>query len=121
MPDPRNKDVLLYVNGDFVPRNRATVSVFDSGFISGDGVWEGLRLVNGKLFALDEHMDRLFEGARHIGLEIGMSRHDLVELIWSTLRNNSMRDGVHIRVMVTRGIRSTANKTRGLSLAIRPS
>ncbi len=72
--DARNDKVLVYVNGAFVPRDKARVSVFDSGFALGDGVWEGLRLVKGRLISLDAHMDRLFEGARSIELDIGLSR-----------------------------------------------
>jgi len=108
--DPRNDDVLVYLNGDFVPKDQATVSVLDSGFISGDGVWEGLRLVNGKLVAIDEQIERLFEAARTVEIDLGMSRDDVMELVWSTLRKNDMQDGVHIRLMVTRGKRSSPNQ-----------
>lgn len=109
-PDPRNDHLLVFVNGDFVPKEKATVSIFDSGFIVGDGVWEGLRLVNGKLIAIDEHMERLFTGAKSIDLDIGLSREQVKELVWSTLRKNEMQDGVHIRLMITRGTKSTANQ-----------
>lgn len=108
--DPRNDNLLVYVCGDFVPKDQATVSIFDSGFIVGDGVWEGLRLVKGKLIAVDEHMERLFTGAKSIDLNIGLSRDEVKELVWSTLRQNRMQDGVHIRLMVTRGRKSTANQ-----------
>jgi len=108
--DPRNDDVLVYVDGEFVPRNRAVVSVFDSGFVLGDGVWEGLRLVNGTLVALEEHMERLYEGASAIALDIGMPREALVAAIRSTLERNGMVDGAHIRVMVTRGRKKTPNQ-----------
>ena len=108
--DPRNDAVMVYVNGAFVPRHLATVSVFDSGFIAGDGVWEGLRLVNGKLIALEEHMERLFSGAKSIDLDIGVSGEEMAELIQLTLRTNGMEDGVHIRLMVTRGKKSTPNQ-----------
>ena len=108
--DPRNDDVLVYVDGEFVPRNRAVVSVFDSGFVLGDGVWEGLRLVNGTLIALEEHMERLYEGASAIALDIGMPREALVAAIRSTLDRNGMVDGAHIRVMVTRGRKKTPNQ-----------
>jgi len=74
LADARNDQVLVYVNGAFVPRNEASVSVFDSGFVLGDGVWEGLRLVKGRLISLDAHLDRLFEGARSIDLDIGLDR-----------------------------------------------
>lgn len=88
--DPRNDAVLVYVNGAFVPRNEATVSIFDSGFVLGDGVWEGLRLMRGKIISLDAHMDRLFEGARSIALDIGMSREQVVAAVWQTLQRNAM-------------------------------
>lgn len=105
--DPRNENVLVSVNGELKPRDEATVSVFDSGFILGDGVWEGLRLHDGGIPFLDRHLDRLFEGAKAIDMDIGLSREVLVERILETLRANAMRDGVHIRLMVTRGIKAT--------------
>lgn len=108
--DPRNNAVLIYVNGAFFPRNEASVSVFDAGFVLGDGVWEGLRLVNGKIISLDEHMDRLFEGAGAIQIDIGMTRAELVAAIRLTLARNDMQDGAHIRLMVTRGRKSTPNQ-----------
>lgn len=110
VPDPRNDSVLVYVNGDFVPRNEARISIFDSGFVLGDGVWEGLRLIDGKLVSLQRHLDRLYEGARSIALEIGLTRDQLVAAIRTTLSRNAMTDGVHIRLMVTRGVRSTPNQ-----------
>lgn len=107
VPDPRNEDVLVYVNGELVPRSRATVSVFDSGFILGDGVWEGMRLHHGRIAFLDRHLDRLFEGARTIDLDIGRTREELVEALEETIRRNDMHDGVHLRLMVTRGLKRT--------------
>ncbi len=109
-PDPRNALVRIYVNGDFVPRDQARVSVFDSGFVLGDGVWEGLRLVQGRLICLDAHLDRLFEGARAIDLDIGLTREGVAQAIRDTLAMNGMDDGVHVRLMVTRGPRSTPNQ-----------
>lgn len=108
--DPRNEGVLVYVNGEFFPRDQASVSVFDSGFVLGDGVWEGLRLVQGHLISLDEHLDRLYEGARSIALDIGLTRAQLVDAIRSTLARNQMHDGAHIRLMVTRGRKKTPNQ-----------
>src|SRR6266700_2329096 len=108
--DPRNDNVLVYVDGQFVPRNQAVVSVFDSGFVLGDGIWEGLRLVNGRLVALDQHMDRLFEGASAIALNVGMTRAELVAAILATLEHNGMIDGAHVRLMVTRGKKKTPNQ-----------
>ena len=108
--DPRNDSVLLYVNGEFVPRDLAFVSVFDAGFALGDGVWEGLRLVNGKLICLEEHLDRLYEGAGAIRIDIGHTRDEMKQLLAATLEKNGMRDGAHIRLMVTRGRKSTVNQ-----------
>jgi branched-chain amino acid aminotransferase len=106
--DPRNADVLIYVNGDLVPRAQATVSVFDAGFVLGDGVWEGLRVHGGRVAFLDQHLDRLYEGAAAIMLDIGRSREELTADIYRTLEANDMNgDGVHIRLMVTRGPKST--------------
>ena len=108
--DPRNAGVLLYVNGKFVPRDRAVVSVFDAGFVLGDGVWEGLRLVRGRLLSEREHMDRLFQGANAIAMDLGMTREEVVAAIRATLDRNGMTDGVHVRLMVTRGRKTTPNQ-----------
>jgi branched-chain amino acid aminotransferase len=105
--DPRNASILIYINGALLPRAQASVSVFDSGFVLGDGVWEGLRVVDGHPLFLDAHLDRLFEGAKAIALDIGMDRTELTAAIHDTLRGNDMQDGVHIRLMVTRGIKRT--------------
>jgi branched-chain amino acid aminotransferase len=105
--DPRNERILVWVNGELVPRERAVVSVFDAGFVLGDGVWEGLRVRAGHPAFVERHLDRLFEGARAIMLDVGLSRGELVEAIYATLRANEMTDGVHVRLMVTRGIKRT--------------
>jgi branched-chain amino acid aminotransferase len=105
--DPRNESVLIYLNGDYKARAEAMVSVFDSGFVLGDGVWEGLRVVAGHPAFLDQHLDRLYEGAKAIMLDVGMSRDELTRAIYATLARNRMHDGVHIRLMVTRGIKRT--------------
>jgi len=105
--DPRNAEVLVWVNGDLVPRDRAVVSVFDSGFVLGDGVWEGLRVSGGHPAFLDRHLDRLQEGARAILLDPGLTRAEITDAIYATLRANDMSDGVHVRLMVTRGLKST--------------
>jgi branched-chain amino acid aminotransferase len=110
LADARNEQVLVYVNGEFVARDEARVSVFDSGFALGDGVWEGLRLVKGKLISLDAHMDRLFEGARAIDLDIGLTRQGVIKAVQDTLDRNGMTDGAHIRLMVTRGLKKTPNQ-----------
>lgn len=110
LQDPRNDNVQVYVNGEFVHRDYATVSVFDSGYVCGDGVWEGLRLVNGKLVALQSHLDRLFAGAAAIQLEIGHSREEITAIMYKTLEVNGMTDGAHLRLMITRGRKRTPNQ-----------
>ncbi|MEO7244514.1 MAG: aminotransferase class IV [Rubrivivax sp.] len=109
--DPRNAQVKVWLNGALVPRDEARVSVFDSGFVLGDGVWEGLRLVRGRLIHLEAHLDRLFDGARSIALDIGLTRAQLVDALRATLDANAMHDdGVHLRLMVTRGVKRTPNQ-----------
>ena len=105
--DPRNQRVLVWVNGELVPRDRAVVSVFDAGFVLGDGVWEGLRVRAGHPAFLERHLDRLWQGARAIMLDVGRSRRELTEAIYATLKANGMIDGVHVRLMVTRGTKRT--------------
>ncbi len=105
--DPRNDEILIWVNGELKPRAEAVVSVFDSGFVLGDGVWEGIRVARGHPAFLERHLDRLFEGAKAIMLDVGMSRDALTAAIYDTIRGNDMSDGVHIRLMVTRGVKST--------------
>ena len=108
--DPRNDAVQIYLNGELVPRAQAKVSVFDGGFVVGDGVWEGLRLHRGKLLFLEQHLERLYWGARQIALDIGLSPAELTEAISRTLRANQMTHGAHLRVMVTRGPKSAPNQ-----------
>jgi branched-chain amino acid aminotransferase len=105
--DPRNESILINVNGKLVPRGQAMVSVFDSGFMLGDGVWEGLRVHSGKFAFLDRHLDRLFESAKAIAMDVGLTRADLTERLYDTLDANGMQEGGHVRLMVTRGVRST--------------
>jgi branched-chain amino acid aminotransferase len=104
--DQRNNSVLLSVNGQLVTRDKAVVSVFDSGFMLGDGVWEGMRLYDGVWSFLEEHINRLFEGALALDLDIGMSKQDLIDEIERTRLANEMHTDVHLRLMVTRGIKS---------------
>lgn len=105
--DPRNASILISINGRLVPRPEAVVSVFDSGFILGDGVWEGLRLTDGGIPFLDSHMERLYEGARAIYMDIGLTPGEMKARVFACLAANAMRDGVHIRLMVTRGVKRT--------------
>jgi branched-chain amino acid aminotransferase len=109
-PDPRNEQALIYLNGALVRRAEARVSLFDAGFLVGDGIWEGLRVHKGALLFLGEHLDRLYWGARAIRLDIGMDRATLEGELRRTLAANDMRDGVHIRLMVTRGEKSAPNQ-----------
>jgi branched-chain amino acid aminotransferase len=106
VPDPRNDAILINVNGDLVARAEARVSVFDSGFMLGDGVWEGIRVHQGRMAFLDQHLDRLWEGAKAIAMDVGISRDELERRLYDTIDANGM-DSCHIRLMVTRGIRST--------------
>ncbi|MEC7936213.1 MAG: aminotransferase class IV [Candidatus Neomarinimicrobiota bacterium] len=105
--DSRNDTILIYINGDIISRSDAKVSVFDSGFLLGDGVWEGIRLHNGQLVFLTEHMDRLYAGANAIGMDIGMSSEELTNKIMETIEANQMYSDVHLRLIVSRGLKST--------------
>ncbi len=105
--DPRNAEIRIWINGALKPRAEAKVSVFDSGFVLGDGVWEGLRVAGGHPLFLDAHLDRLYEGAKAIALDIGLGRAQLVDALYATLTANGMHDGVHLRLMVTRGPKRT--------------
>ncbi|MBT4566308.1 MAG: D-amino acid aminotransferase [Marinovum sp.] len=104
--DSRNENVLIYVDGQIVPKAEAKVSVFDSGFMLGDGVWEGLRLYNGRWAFIDEHLDRLFAAAKAIDLSIGLSCEQIKEALLETQKANNMVSDAHARVMITRGIKS---------------
>jgi branched-chain amino acid aminotransferase len=110
LPDPRNETVLVHVNGELVPRAEATVSVFDSAFLVGDGVWEGLRLHDGGFPHLDLHLDRLFATAAAVGLDIGKTRQELVEILEEVVRENAMTTDVHLRLMVSRGTKKTPSQ-----------
>ena len=104
--DARNEDILIYVNGEIVPRAEAKVSVYDSGFMLGDGIWEGLRLYNGKWAFLDEHMDRLFEAALALDLNFGMGRAGVAAALEATRTANNMQQDTHARLMITRGVKT---------------
>lgn len=104
--DPRNKDLLIYINGELVHRDEAKVSVYDSGFMMGDGMWEGMRLYNGKWAFFEEHMDRLFESCKAVSLDIGMDRNQIAEAMEMTAKANGMTTDAHCRLMVTRGVKA---------------
>ena len=104
--DPRNRDIKIYVNGEIVHRDQAVVSVYDSGFMLGDGMWEGMRLYNGRWAFFDEHMDRFFSSCKAVSLEVGMDRAGILEALNRTARANAMHHDVHCRLMLTRGVKT---------------
>lgn len=105
--DERNENVLININGDLVPRGEATISVFDSGFILGDGVWEGLRVHGGVIVFLGRHLKRLYEGAKALDIGMALSPEELAARLYETIDANNMEEGGHIRLMVTRGVKAT--------------
>src|SRR5580698_1813341 len=105
--DPRNDDAFISINGELLRRPDAKVSVFDSGFVLGDGVWEGLRLHDGRIAFLDKHLDRLWNGAKMLCFDIGLTREQLSKRLFEVIETNHMTDGVHIRLMVTRGVKQS--------------
>jgi branched-chain amino acid aminotransferase len=117
LADERNASVVVYINGEFYPRDEAKISVFDSGFLVGDGVWEGIRLHEGAFAFLDLHLDRLFEGAKAIELDVGMTREEVTAALYETVRRNDMHTGVHVRLMVTRGDKKTPSQDPRLAVS----
>ena len=105
--DPRNADIFIDINGEFFARDEARVSVFDSGFVLGDGVWEGLRVHRGKIAFLEQHLERLYAGAKALDMEMELTAAELGERLYRLLEKNNMQDGVHVRLMVSRGIKAT--------------
>ncbi len=108
--DPRNDTVQIYINGEFYPRPEARVSVFDSAFLVGDGIWEGIRLHRGRFAFLDRHLDRLFQAAAATRIDPGLSRQELTDALYATVRRNEMADDVHVRLMISRGTKSTPSQ-----------
>ena len=115
--DKRNESVMIYINGEFFSRDDAKISVFDSGYLVGDGVWEGIRLHHGKLVFIDEHLDRLWSAMKTIGINLGLTKTELVEKIQRVIDKNDMNDNVHIRVMITRGIKKTPSQDPRLTIS----
>ena len=113
--DARNESILIYVDGRILPRDQAVISVYDSGFMLGDGVWEGLRLYNGHWAFLGEHMDRLFQAAKAIDLDIGMDRDGVIAALQATRAANGMETDAHARLMLTRGVKTRPFQHPGLS------
>ena len=105
--DQRNENIIIYINGEFFPRKEAKISVFDSGFLLGDGVWEGIRLYNKRLCFIDEHLERLYRGAENLKIGIGKSKEELIALIYETIYANAMDSDIHIRLIVSRGLKQT--------------
>ena len=105
--DDRNKKIKIFINGNYYSRNKAKISVFDSGFLLGDGVWTGIRLHNNKLLFINEHINRLFSNANKIGLSIHKSKTQIEKMIYKTIKINNMKSNVHIRLIITRGIKAT--------------
>lgn len=104
--DARNEDILIWVDGRIVPKAQAVVSVYDSGFMLGDGVWEGIRLYDGRWAFLEDHLDRLFEAALAIDLDLGRTRDAIRQAILDTQAANGMTTDAHARLMVTRGVKT---------------
>ncbi len=115
--DPRNDHLMIYVNGEIVPRDEAKVSVYDAGFMLGDGVWEGIRLHNGKWAFVEAHLDRLFEAALAVDIDIGLGRDEILDALNATAEANGMTNDAHARLMVTRGVKSKPFQDPRLSLA----
>ena len=105
--DARNEHIRIFINGELLIRDEAKISVFDSGYLIGDGVWEGIRLHDGVLVFLDKHLSRLWQAAKTIGMKLPFSQKELTANIWQTLQANNMTDDVHVRLMITRGIKKT--------------
>jgi branched-chain amino acid aminotransferase len=116
-PDKRNNDVLIYINGELFKRAEAKISVFDSGYLVGDGVWEAMRLYNGVLAFSNQHLERLWAGAASIGMEMNFSREELLEKVHRTLDANGMHTDVHVRIMLTRGTKTTPSQDPRLLLS----
>ena len=115
--DDRNKHIYIYINGSFFPRNEAKISVFDSGYLVGDGIWEGIRLTKGRLVFLEEHLNRLWQAAKTTSINLPFSKEELKSIIYQTTEKNSMEDGVHVRVMITRGIKKTPSQDPRLTIS----
>ncbi len=115
--DSRNQNIKIYINGEFFQRQDAKISVFDSGYLVGDGVWEGIRLYKGKLAFVNDHLSRLWTAAKAIGLNIPYSQDEIIKRIQSTVEINNMFDQVHVRVMLTRGIKKTPSQDPRLTIS----
>lgn len=115
--DDRNKDIKIYINGEFFNREDAKISVFDSGYLVGDGIWEALRLHQGVLVFLEDHLERLWTSAATVGMKFPFSKDELTQTIWNVLNQNKMTDQVHVRIMITRGIKKTPSQDPRLTIS----
>ncbi|MFT4611086.1 MAG: branched-chain amino acid aminotransferase [Gammaproteobacteria bacterium] len=115
--DDRNKDIKIYINGEFFKREDAKISVFDSGYLVGDGIWEALRLHKGVLVFLDDHLDRLWTSAATVGMKFPFSKEELTAIVWEVLNKNQMTDHIHVRIMITRGIKKTPSQDPRLTIS----
>lgn len=115
--DSRNDNILISINDELFPRNEAKISVFDSGYLVGDGVWEALRLHNGVLVFLEDHFNRLWQSAATVGMYLPFTKKELTNKVWNTLNANKMQDGVHVRIMITRGIKKTPSQDPRLTIS----
>ena len=115
--DARNKNIKIYVNGEFFKREDAKISVFDSGYLVGDGIWEALRLHRGVLVFLEDHLERLWTSAATVGMQFPFTKVELTKIIWNVLHENNMTDHVHVRIMITRGIKKTPSQDPRLTIS----
>lgn len=117
LEDVRNNDIKIYINGEFHKRAEAKISVFDSGYLVGDGVWEAVRISKGTLIFIDDHLSRLWNAAKATGIKLSFSKQELIKIINSVLKENKMTDGVHVRMMITRGIKKTPSQDPRLTIS----
>jgi branched-chain amino acid aminotransferase len=115
--DDRNKNIKIYINGKFFKREDAKISVFDSGYLVGDGIWEALRLHQGVLVFLEDHLERLWVSAASVGMQFPFTKEELTQTIWKVLNENEMTDHVHVRIMITRGIKKTPSQDPRLTIS----
>ena len=115
--DERNANIKIFINGELLARDDAKISVFDSGYLVGDGIWEALRLHNDKLVFLDLHLNRMWEAAASVGMKLPFTKEELTANIWKTIKANDMHDNVHVRTMITRGIKKTPSQDPRLTIS----
>ena len=115
--DERNANIKIFINGELFDRDDAKISVFDSGYLVGDGIWEALRLHNDKLVFLDLHLNRMWEAAASVGMTLPFTKEELTQNIWKTIKANDMHDSVHVRTMITRGIKKTPSQDPRLTIS----